>query len=317
MGCRVTPHLPVTPAAGYLGRGRLGYLGFFSSCASLSMSQRVVMSSKFSPNFSACIRSRSRSDFFMTEVKRTSGSGSACSVTRFAFDMKADGSDTACMGTRIDGGNTVDKSNTEPTINPVRYNDTKTLPSTKHMDDLFNFDEGEMTPPEGARSFSVKLDAKTAAALLTIQEHHSYHPTPQQVISGAVRRWFEDKKVQKWLKSEMPNGLGTVQEQFNDTKIPPASGYVYLIRGADGFYKIGKSWDPKSRFSAIQNASPIPLKFVFAIAVADMKVAERAAHQMFKHCRANGEWFRLTRDEVRQFKAMTNSTLCPSEPQHG
>lgn len=74
--------------------------------------------------------------------------------------------------------------------------------------------------------------------------------------------------------------------------------YLYVALAGDDLVKIGMATDPEQRLARLQTANG---HRVTMLAVVPAHAAlEAAAHQKFSHCRAEGEWFRLT-PEVRVF----------------
>ncbi len=73
--------------------------------------------------------------------------------------------------------------------------------------------------------------------------------------------------------------------------------YAMQIVGAD-YVKIGRSNNPTTRLSSIQNGSPFEIRIIWSTP-GDI---ERQLHDRFAHLRIRGEWFRLT-SELTSFFA--------------
>lgn len=73
---------------------------------------------------------------------------------------------------------------------------------------------------------------------------------------------------------------------------------IYFVRSYSQFIKIGTSTNVETRLKGLQTGSPIKFK-IQAILDGDFKT-ESGLHEMFKHIRYNGEWFRYT-DELKWF----------------
>lgn len=91
------------------------------------------------------------------------------------------------------------------------------------------------------------------------------------------------------------------------------SGYVYLMKSYDDFYKIGQAISPRQRLLTIQ--LPYKPKLIHSIPVSDMDWAEKYLHRKFAEKRADGEWFVLDSRDVAYIKSLTS--LEPAEQDVG
>lgn len=79
---------------------------------------------------------------------------------------------------------------------------------------------------------------------------------------------------------------------------------VYLIEGA-GLVKIGVSTDVAGRFRTLEAESPVKLKLLASGpgTITD----ERALHEHFKEQRDHNEWFKLSKEQIDEVKAIWDS----------
>lgn len=83
-------------------------------------------------------------------------------------------------------------------------------------------------------------------------------------------------------------------------------GYVYLLGSPEGYCKIGRTVNLTSRLLAIGLQLPFKIELLHSIQVSDPVRAERFLHSKFAHCRANGEWFLLSVDDINWIKSRTS-----------
>lgn len=85
----------------------------------------------------------------------------------------------------------------------------------------------------------------------------------------------------------------------------PRAGYVYLVKGPKGYYKIGRSKNPSDRNRTFKLNLPFDIEYEHLVLCQDMHAAETKLHRVFAHRRSpNTEWFSLSPDDVAVIKSI-------------
>jgi hypothetical protein len=79
-------------------------------------------------------------------------------------------------------------------------------------------------------------------------------------------------------------------------------GIVYLIREEHGAVKIGKTINLEQRFSTLAAQVPYDLELLLAIESDDIHALEAELHRRYAASRINGEWFRLSEEELEEIR---------------
>jgi hypothetical protein len=95
--------------------------------------------------------------------------------------------------------------------------------------------------------------------------------------------------------------VGATPSPRHPRQRPIRAGFVYLIKMGD-YYKIGRTKDWSNRKQAYGLHLPLPYEEIVIFPTNDMHAHERQLHQAFQDKRMNGEWFRLTEDDVAQIE---------------
>ena len=119
-------------------------------------------------------------------------------------------------------------------------------------------------------------------------------------LVAAIRDWIADRPEFSDVADILPPaGNATVAPVAARTKA--ADGFVYLIKSG-AFYKIGRSDDAERRFKQITVSLPDKAELFHTIRTDDPPGIEAYWHRRFAGRRANGEWFKLTSQDVAAFK---------------
>ena len=78
-------------------------------------------------------------------------------------------------------------------------------------------------------------------------------------------------------------------------------GFVYVLSTQDGFYKIGRTRNLQNRLMDLRIALPYKLttEMLFQCEVGREREVEAALHDIFSERRMNGEWFKLTAEDLQ------------------
>jgi hypothetical protein len=75
-------------------------------------------------------------------------------------------------------------------------------------------------------------------------------------------------------------------------------GFVYLLRGKHGYFKIGIAKKIDKRIEQIAPQLPFKVQLIHFFPSRDMRPAEQRLHRSFSSKRRNGEWFELSEEDV-------------------
>lgn len=90
-------------------------------------------------------------------------------------------------------------------------------------------------------------------------------------------------------------GIGEVGVKKEPKK---RSGYVYIVKTDDNFYKVGITNNVKNRIRGLQTSNPKKLELVGSFYSKDYQGLESHLHGKFDKHRRSGEWFELDIDAV-------------------
>lgn len=82
----------------------------------------------------------------------------------------------------------------------------------------------------------------------------------------------------------------------------PAYGFVYLVKGHPGEYKIGRTNLVDRRLSELGATASVQQMLIHEIKTDDVVGIEAYWHKRFQAKRMRGEWFKLNGDDVQSFK---------------
>ena len=116
-------------------------------------------------------------------------------------------------------------------------------------------------------------------------------------VANAVRDWIEKNSEFSDLIELIP----TAQKTPNVISKSSADGFVHLIKSGQ-FYKIGRGDELEKRVKQIRTTLPDASVLEHSIRTDDPSGIEAYWYRRFADKRANGEWFKLTLQDVAAFK---------------
>jgi len=121
----------------------------------------------------------------------------------------------------------------------------------------------------------------------------------QDDMVDAIRAFVGDAPEYADVRRMLPN-RSRPRQQTPVSGAKQVDGHVYLIKSGD-FYKVGRSDELERRVKEIRIALPDAATLIHAITTDDPPGIEAYWHRRFADRRANGEWFKLTTDDVKVF----------------
>ena len=167
----------------------------------------------------------------------------------------------------------------------------------------FRYEEKE---PEPDDSYKIKLSAKIRLsmpilkALIYLYERRAWkvHHIRESKSKGKLYNHFLIFSAPSAEQMELLDSLEQRRKfirRDNDYK----TGFVYLLKGENGLYKIGRSKVPDVRINTITKAiAPFDIKTVHTAFYPDCYKAESDLHKLFANKRVRGEWFELSNEDI-------------------
>lgn len=125
------------------------------------------------------------------------------------------------------------------------------------------------------------------------------HFGTRALVIAALSQYVIDEGLSD-IKNMIPDqNEGIVHHSAASDKF--ADGYVYLIKSGN-YFKIGRSNDAERRFKQISVALPEKSELFHTIRTDDPSGIEIYWHRRFADRRSNGEWFKLTAQDISAFK---------------
>lgn len=159
------------------------------------------------------------------------------------------------------------------------------------------------TPATGKQSSKAvdweKVEGQYRAGTRSLREIATEHG----ITEGAIRKRAKRDEWERGVNLALRRAGVREKVRLGGDQDKPKAGYVYVIylddSAGERFFKIGMSAVFSSRFDQHQCASPFDICVAAAYFVGDMRTEERDLHVEFASKRVRGEWFRLSRDDLK------------------
>jgi hypothetical protein len=103
-------------------------------------------------------------------------------------------------------------------------------------------------------------------------------------------------------RDELIKLLKRAKKDFNHF----SPGWVYLLGSELGYYKIGKTINPKERFKTFAVKLPFEVHLIHKFYAFDRNWVEQYLHASVAKLRVSGEWFKLPDDRIEMIKSIPN-----------
>ena len=125
------------------------------------------------------------------------------------------------------------------------------------------------------------------------------HPDDLRRIVESQKRKLEAKELRTKKKE--------LKQKFEQQK--RTSGFVYILRSENGYYKIGKAMNVKSRLIAWQRTFPVKIDLLFSFACNDRNKVEKILHRKYAKKRIEIEWYALDENDLRYLSSIKDFDL--------
>lgn len=127
-----------------------------------------------------------------------------------------------------------------------------------------------------------------------------------QYSDGDIERINQETALKWQQQQEEDDRQDRTELEHKPHKKQP--GYVYLLQSESGLYKIGLTKDPRKRAKTFGVLLPFSVEFICLIKTEDMPVLEAELHQRYASKRLNGEWFRLSPEDVDYIQRLASES---------
>jgi len=134
-------------------------------------------------------------------------------------------------------------------------------------------------------------------------------------ISQDLLRYHKTGKLSKRLKTyiieEIENSLSSEEEKGFTPQEKAKEGIVYVLKSKN-VYKIGSTKDFNLRIKRYITENPFGVNIVLQGRVKNYREIEKKLQQKFGNKRVQGEWFKLSKEDIKYIKNYLKNEMVPT-----
>lgn len=126
----------------------------------------------------------------------------------------------------------------------------------------------------------------------------------QPVSLAELQTWVDKFAENPASQYTTPETERALLEKYHETfRRTGKRGYVYVVKGRNGQFKIGHTVQLKQRIKALRDMNGGIVELVHVVLCHDRIAIEETLHNLFKEKHVDGEWFALTAEDIEVIRA--------------
>lgn len=155
--------------------------------------------------------------------------------------------------------------------------------------------DDKTSEPSQKTIITLKIEVTTHTLMHADESQHEF-------LRNELKDWFKKRSNSVTCSGWDADGEGMYELIYGDVVSCRVHGFgtpgfIYFIE-SEAAFKIGRSNNPEKRLPSIATGCPSPVNLWKTVHVDDMGFAERWFHKRFADQRVNGEWFKISREDV-------------------